>query len=580
MGEFKKHNTAKRPPLDWAKIWYSKLARFHRISNKQRWVFGSDDVIAFLVHQKRAGAPAWKRLKIAQGLALYKAEFLKNRGEQLDDICNQLKLLVAREKIAEDDTPPCDLIGTIDPTEAPVIQQMRRVMRLNKLAWNTEKAYISKLREFFTARQLWKEIAAGTQSNGWGVGNIGPRDVEAHLTVLAVELDVAESTQDQAFHALAYLFKHVLKRELNCIDAIRSSKPKRVPTVMSQDEVTEVLNGLRGVYKLMGQLMYGAGLRLSECLQLRIKDIDFDQKLIIVRDSKGKKDRITPLPDMARSALQLKVSWRHALHQQDLADGTASVDLPHALDRKYPAAHREFGWQYLFASHRLSKHPRTGRLHRHHLHKDTFPDQLKMTVARTSVRKRVTSHVFRHSFATHLLMAGEDIRTVQELLGHNDVSTTMIYLHCLNDRQYSVLSPLDRLEESSPSRDHASTARAEPENPPTDATISSPQPRRQQQCMGMVNLGGDQLAGPEANQVAYVDGGRYSIGTESWLVRPSIDHNKQAARGVSVAYAESHFVCDTTGSAASTMSPRVATVHSRRHHASRTNVVPSGAANR
>ena len=455
MREFKNHDTAKRPPLDWAKIWYSKLAGFHKISNKQNWFFSSDDVIAYLVHQKHVGAPTWKRLKIAQGLALYKAEFLNNRDEQLNDVCNQLKLLITREKSVQDDSPISDLIGRIDASEAPIIQQMRRVMRLNQLAWNTEKAYISKLREFFTARQLWQEVAAGNQSNGWGVSHIGPRDVEAHLTSLAVDLDVAESTQDQAFHAIAYLFKHVLERELNCIDAIRSTKPKRVPTVMSQNEVTELLDGLQGVYKLMGQLMYGAGLRLSECLQLRIKDIDFDQKLIMVRASKGKKDRVTPLPDMSRAALQLKMTWRHALHQQDLEDETASVYLPHALDRKYPAAHREFAWQYIFASHRRSKHPRTGRVQRHHLHKDTFPDQLKRTLARTTIRKRVTSHVFRHSFATHLLMAGADIRTVQELLGHNDVSTTMIYLHCLNDRGSTVVSPLDRLEASSPSRELA-----------------------------------------------------------------------------------------------------------------------------
>ena len=299
-------NTAKPTPLDWARIWYTKLATFHRVNDKQNWSFGSDDVIAFLIHQKRAGVPAWKRLKIAEGLALYKNMVLRTRDVQLNDVCTQLKLLVHREKLAEDDTPPSELVGTIDPTEAPVIQQMRCVMRLNKLAWNTEKAYISKLREFFTARQLWNQIAAGTQSNGWGVINIGPRDVEAHLTSLAVDLDVAESTQDQAFHAIAYLFKHVLKRELKCIDAIRSTKPKRVPTVMSQNEVAELLDGLQGVYQLMGQLMYGSGLRLSECLQLRTKDIDFDQGLIIVRDSKGKKDRVTLLPEMSRSALQLK----------------------------------------------------------------------------------------------------------------------------------------------------------------------------------------------------------------------------------------------------------------------------------
>lgn len=445
--------TNKPSPLDWAKIWQAKLARFHRIPNKKRWVYGCDEVIAFLIHQKKAGAPTWKRLKIAQALSLYKAEFLRDAGERLDDICDQLARLAARERGMEtEDFPAGDLIGAIDPSEPPVIQQMRRVMRLNKLAWNTEKAYISKVSEFFTASGLWRHIDSGNQSNGWGLQEIGSREVEDHLTDLAVERDVAESTQDQAFHAICYLFKHVLDRELKCVDAIRSSKPKRIPTVMSHAEVAEVLDGLQGVYKLMGQLMYGAGLRLSECLQLRVKDIDFDQKFIVVRDSKGKKDRVTPLPDRAVVSLKAQLAWRMALHEQDLADGTASVALPHALDRKYPNAHREIGWQFVFASHRLSKSPRSGRMHRHHLHEDTFPDNLKLVVARIGIAKAITSHVFRHSFATHLLIAGEDIRTVQELLGHKDVSTTMIYVHCLNDREHNVVSPLDRLDQGDPCR--------------------------------------------------------------------------------------------------------------------------------
>lgn len=442
------HETTKKDlsPIKWAKIWHAKLAKFHEIPKKKRWIYGRVEVIAFLIHHKKAGAPAWKRLKIAQALTRYKAEFLGDQGECLDDICDQLTRLAARERGMEaDDIPARDLIGAIDPSEPPVIQQMRRVMRLNKLAWNTEKAYISKVCEFFSARGFGRQVKSGTEANGWGLQNIGAREVEDHLTDLAVERDVAESTQDQAFHAILYLFKHVLDRELKCVEAIRSSKPKRIPTVMSHAEVAQVLDGLRGVYKLMGQLMYGAGLRLSECLQLRVKDIDFDQKLIMVRDSKGKKDRVTPLPDTAIPALKAQLQWRRSLHDHDVAAGTASVALPHALDRKYPNAHRELSWQFVFASHRLSRCPRSGRMHRHHLHEDTFPDNLKRVVARTGIKKSITSHVFRHSFATHLLMAGEDIRTVQELLGHQDMSTTAIYLHCLNDPQHKVISPLDRL---------------------------------------------------------------------------------------------------------------------------------------
>lgn len=438
----------KLSPLDWAKIWHAKFAKFHGVPKKQRWIYSCDQVIAFLAHHKRAGSPAWKRLKIAQALALYKAEFLDDAGERLDDICDELVRLSAKERGADDDDiPPGDLIGVIDPSEPPVIQQMRRVMRLNKLAWNTEKAYISKVVEFFAASGLLRQVKYGSEADGWGLKDIGAREVEDHLTDLAVERDVAESTQDQAFHAILYLFRHVLKRDLHCVEAIRSSKPKRIPTVMSHAEVAEVLEGLDGVYKLMGQLMYGAGLRLSECLQLRVKDIDFDQGLIVVRDSKGKKDRVTPLPTVVVEGLKRQLEWRRGLHERDLAEGIASVTLPRALDRKYPNAHRQLGWQFVFASNRLSESPRSGRRHRHHIHEDTFPENLKRVVAGTKIRKLITSHVFRHSFATHLLMAGEDIRTVQELLGHQDVSTTMIYLHCLNDPERNVVSPLDRLSE-------------------------------------------------------------------------------------------------------------------------------------
>ncbi|WP_182871531.1 tyrosine-type recombinase/integrase, partial [Rhodopirellula sp. JC639] len=193
---------------------------------------------------------------------------------------------------------------------------------------------------------------------------------------------VAESTQDQAFYAILYLFEHVLKRDLKCVDAIRSSKPQRIPVVMSHEEVASRLGELRGVYLLMAQLMYGGGLRLSECLSLRVKDLDFDQKMIIVCDSKGKKDRRVPLPDAAAPALRRQLKSRKVLHERDLDEGAASVYLPRAIDRKYPNAHKELRWQYLFASRQRSRNPRSGRLHRHHMHEDTFPAQLKKAVER------------------------------------------------------------------------------------------------------------------------------------------------------------------------------------------------------
>jgi hypothetical protein len=229
---------------------------------------------------------------------------------------------------------------------------------------------------------------------------------------------------------------------------------------MSREEVVRVLEHLAGTYLTIAMILYGAGLRLSECLRLRIKDLDFDQRQILVRRSKGKKGRVTPMPEQLVEPLRRLVERRRQLHEQDLSDGTASVWLPFALSRKYPNAYREFCWQYLFASARLSRDPRTGRMHRHHLHKDTFPKHLAEAVKRAGIDKQITSHTFRHSFATHLLMDGVDIRTVQELLGHADIKTTMIYLHVLNRHDVTVTSPLDRLL--------APRGRAEPER--EDAT--------------------------------------------------------------------------------------------------------------
>lgn len=229
------------------------------------------------------------------------------------------------------------------------------------------------------------------------------------------------------------------------IAAIRSTKATRIPTVLSHDEVSMVLGQLHGVHSVIARLLYGCGLRLTECLRLRIKDLDFDRRLIEIHNSKGEKSRFVPLPEQLVEPLQDLVARRTALHEKDLEDGIASVWLPFALDRKYPNAHRDLKWQFLFASARLSRDPKSGRMHRHHLHSDTFPDQLNKAVQACKLRKRATSHTFRHSFATHLLQSGTDIRVIQELLGHTDVATTMIYTHVLARPDLKVVSPLDRL---------------------------------------------------------------------------------------------------------------------------------------
>ena len=270
-------------------------------------------------------------------------------------------------------------------------------------------------------------------------------DVEAHLTDLAVDGNVAPSTQNQAFHSLLKFFTLVLKREMGRIEAIRANKDSMAPTVMSPGEVGQVFEGLSGVYLVIAKLLYGCGMRISGAHRLRVKDIDFANKQIEIRQSKGNKSRLVPMPDDLIEPLRRFVKSREALHEHDLANGTASVYLPYALDRKYPSAHRELKWQYLFASHRLSRDPRTGRIHRHHLHSSTFPTHLRCAVEQAGIRKHVTSHTSRHCFATHLLWSGTDIRQIQQLLGHSDVKTTEIYTHVRNPNEAKVVSPLDRL---------------------------------------------------------------------------------------------------------------------------------------
>ncbi|XZE22766.1 integron integrase [Pirellulaceae bacterium SH449] len=245
-----------------------------------------------------------------------------------------------------------------------------------------------------------------------------------------------------------FLFEHVLKRDFGSIEAIRSTKATRIPTVLSQAEVSRVLEHLSGKYAIIGRLLYGCGLRLTECLRLRVKDLDFDRRLIEIHSSKGEKSRFVPFPEQLVEPLRQLVSQRTTLHERDVEDGVASVWLPFALERKYPNANRELKWQFLFASHKLSRDPKTGRMHRHHIHTDTFPDQLKKAVDACKLPKHATSHTFRHSFATHLLQSGTDIRVIQELLGHKDIATTMIYTHVLARPDLKITSPLDHLPQS------------------------------------------------------------------------------------------------------------------------------------
>ncbi|MBK1721104.1 integron integrase [Thiocystis violacea] len=275
---------------------------------------------------------------------------------------------------------------------------------------------------------------------------IGVDRIRAFLEDLAVRGNVSASTQSQALNAIVFLYKQVLGQSLDELgDFTRAKRPKRLPVVLERGEVARLLSGIEGTQHLMAALLYGTGMRLMECVRLRVQDVDFEYHQIVVRDGKGQKDRVVPLPARLEQPLRENLRTVRELHEQDLAQGHGEVFLPDALARKWPNAAKEWIWQYLFPSGRLSVDPRSGKTRRHHLHENGLQKAVKAAAQRMGISKKVNCHSLRHSFATHLLEAGYDIRTVQELLGHADVSTTMIYTHVLNRGGRGVVSPLDGL---------------------------------------------------------------------------------------------------------------------------------------
>jgi len=333
----------------------------------------------------------------------------------------------------ESSHPAGALTSVADGQRPKLLDQVRARMRRLGLAKRTEEAYVGWIRRFI--------LAHGKRHPR----DMGEREVESFLTDLAVRGRVAASTQTQALSALLFLYREVLGVELPWMENIRRAKrPERVPVVLSRDEVRALLGELSGVNWLMASLLYGSGLRLLECLRLRVQDVDFGRREITVRQGKGGKDRRTMLPAGLESALGTQLDQARRLHQRDLALGFGAVWLPDALARKYPNAGREWIWQYVFPASQRSVDPSDGTTRRHHLDESVLQRAVKRAAASAALSKRATCHTLRHSFATHLLEAGYDIRTIQELLGHSDVSTTMIYTHVLNKGGRGVLSPLDR----------------------------------------------------------------------------------------------------------------------------------------
>jgi integron integrase len=315
-----------------------------------------------------------------------------------------------------------------------LLDQVRQQIRLRNYSIRTETVYAEWVKRYIRFHKYRHPL------------EMGAVEVEAFLTHLAVTRNVAAATQNQALAALLFLYKEVLKVELPWLEGVvRAKKPVHLPVVLTREEVARVLAELSGVAALVANLLYGSGLRLMEALRLRVKDVEFSRGEILVRDGKGQKDRVTMLPRTLIPGLQQQLQAVSALHEQDLAEGFGQANLPFALARKYPNAAAEWGWQFVFPSGNRSQDPRGSGIYRHHLHEKTIQRAVREAVRRAGVIKPATPHTFRHSFATHLLEAGQDIRTVQELLGHADVKTTQIYTHVLNRGGLGVISPLDRV---------------------------------------------------------------------------------------------------------------------------------------
>ena len=313
-----------------------------------------------------------------------------------------------------------------------LLDRVREANRLRHGSRSTEKSYIAWIRRYI--------VFHGKRHPA----EMGAPEVAQFLSSLAVEGKVAASTQNQALSALLFLYRHVLHQDLPWLeDVVRARRPKHLPVVLTRDEVRAVISKLAGTARLMATLLYGSGLRVLECARLRVQDVDFAMNQVVVRDGKGAKDRVTVLPAVAKEPLAQHLLRVKRLHDRDLALGGGWVELPWALARKYPNAGREWPWQWVFPATRLYVDQATGQRRRHHLHETVLQRAVLEAVRQAHLGKHATPHTFRHSFATHLLEDGRDIRTVQELLGHNDVSTTMIYTHVLNRGPSGVTSPAD-----------------------------------------------------------------------------------------------------------------------------------------
>jgi integron integrase len=423
----------------WIRRYASGLESAEAGPAHERLPVSESHVIRFLRSLRDHGTPAWQRLQAVKAVEAYRDLVLHSSSPSFQAIRVTLSRLADRERSGCDEASEPGsvgerhLVGIIDPREPAIIQQCRRELRLRHRALSTERAYVAWVERFI--RHCGDAI----------VEECGEREIKSFLAGLAVDRNVTAGTQNQAKCALLFLYKAVLGRDLAFLDIPKASKQSRLPVVLGRSEIAALFDQFSGVRRLMFALMYGAGLRHQECRRLRVKDICFEAGHIVVRSGKGDKDRITVLPEIARELLREQVATVLRRHRHDLADGLGAVFLPHALERKYPAACREPGWQWLFPSRQMARDPRSGSVRGHHVSEEFFGPFFRAALRRAGIMKPAVPHSLRHSFATHLLEGGADVRTVQELLGHRDVSTTMIYLHVMNKPGLVVRSPIDAM---------------------------------------------------------------------------------------------------------------------------------------
>jgi integron integrase len=372
----------------------------------------------FVERLEREAVPEWQVGQAARAVELYQKHYLRFRQEQGGEA-------PAGNGSADPSGRPGDL--------ATAVNEVRRLIRLRHYAYRTEQTYLGWLSQY--------RVFAEQSGLPWDA----PDTARAFLAELALRRRVAASTQNQAFSALLFLLREVLGADTAGLDSVRARRGPRLPVVFSERAVALILPGVEGTVGLMLRLIYGSGLRVSECTRLRVKDLDFDQELLTVRASKGDKDRTTLLPSSLVEPLKGHLERVKALHERDLADGHGDVELPYALEAKYPKAAWEWAWQYVFPAAGYSADPRSGVVRRHHAGEEVLQRAVRQALVRAGITKHASVHTLRHSFATHLLMRGVNIREVQEYLGHKSVETTMIYTHVMRGLTSMAVSPLDAL---------------------------------------------------------------------------------------------------------------------------------------